>query len=196
MECTEIYQPEQQEQQEFLEELEEQQEEPGQQEQEREREHTVVIVGAGITGISAARTFYELSPNTKVIILEARNRYGGRVSDHLLTRNLTSADETGDTTVKINPGANWIHGLCESNPIYQFARILNLALHETSSDNCPGDDILLFDCPKYNINVCLGEAEGEEDSSGTSLKPIPLECYKQAIKLHKWIKRKLDDYPG
>lgn len=38
-----------------------------------------------------------------------------------------------------------IHGMCNENPFYVLARQLDLELYQTSSDDEPGDDVLLFD---------------------------------------------------
>jgi polyamine oxidase len=114
---------------------------------------TVLVLGAGPAGISAAKTLIEsgITP----IILEARERIGGRVCPGKLRKNLVAirspsndADDTNndEEELKIQLGANWIHGLDpEYNPIHTFVRELNLTLHENSSDDEPGDDVLLFD---------------------------------------------------
>ncbi|GAB1603984.1 spermine oxidase-like [Argonauta hians] len=68
----------------------------------------IVIIGAGIAGISAAE-FLIRNGFTNVSILEASNRTGGRI--------WTISDEEGR---KAEMGANWIHGI-EKNPIYQIA---------------------------------------------------------------------------
>uniref|UniRef100_A0A1I7ZHA6 monoamine oxidase n=1 Tax=Steinernema glaseri TaxID=37863 RepID=A0A1I7ZHA6_9BILA len=42
-------------------------------------EYDVAIVGAGLAGLSAARRIRQSEPNARIVILEARNRVGGRV---------------------------------------------------------------------------------------------------------------------
>ncbi|XP_014778480.1 spermine oxidase [Octopus bimaculoides] len=68
----------------------------------------IVIIGAGIAGISAAEYLIK-NGFTDITILEASNRTGGRI--------WTISDEEGR---KAEMGANWIHGI-EKNPIYQIA---------------------------------------------------------------------------
>lgn len=59
-------------------------------------DYDVIIIGAGAAGISAARNL--IYNGKKVIILEARNRIGGRIHD-IVTK------EMGD----IHLGASWLH---------------------------------------------------------------------------------------
>jgi len=67
----------------------------------------VVVVGAGISGLGAARALQELDYEVEVV--EARERLGGRIW----------------TVDRIDYGAHWIHGT-EGNPITQLARTLEL----------------------------------------------------------------------
>lgn len=60
----------------------------------------VVIIGAGVSGIAAARTLVDRKPGVKVIVLEGRSRVGGRLDTRVLK----------DGT-KIDAGASWIHGV-------------------------------------------------------------------------------------
>ena len=61
--------------------------------------HDVVVIGAGISGIAAARHILDARQNTDVLVLEARERAGGRI------HTITSKD--GEP---IEIGAAWVHG--------------------------------------------------------------------------------------
>ena len=66
--------------------------------------YDVIIVGAGVAGISAAISLAKL--NRSVIIFEARGRTGGRVFT--------------DKSINVDMGAQWIHGRL-NNPLYPIS---------------------------------------------------------------------------
>ncbi|XP_077984860.1 peroxisomal N(1)-acetyl-spermine/spermidine oxidase-like [Glandiceps talaboti] len=68
----------------------------------------VVIIGAGIAGLSAAKTLIN-NGITNVKILEATSRIGGRIQTQKLGNGI------------IEMGANWIHGVFQ-NPIFNLAQ--------------------------------------------------------------------------
>ncbi|XP_057498596.1 polyamine oxidase 1-like isoform X2 [Actinidia eriantha] len=72
---------------------------------------TVIIVGAGVSGISAAKVLAENGVDD-IVILEASNRIGGRIRK----------EEFGGVSVEL--GAGWIAGVGgkESNPVWELAR--------------------------------------------------------------------------
>ena len=69
----------------------------------------VVIVGAGIAGLTCARELSKHNDHLNVTILEASDRIGGRVK----------SIETNDGTT-IEMGAQFIHGTV-GNPIFDYA---------------------------------------------------------------------------
>lgn len=69
----------------------------------KESIYDVVIVGAGMAGISSAyHLLYENDFKGKVAILEARDRIGGRICGKIL--------EDSPDYQHVELGANWIHG--------------------------------------------------------------------------------------
>jgi len=85
----------------------------------------VLIVGAGIAGLSCAQELRSQDPDLRVAILEADNRIGGRIK----TINF------GGSTLE--EGANWIHG---RNKLYDYVVKKGLTVHE-----CKTEASLLFD---------------------------------------------------
>ncbi|XLR35786.1 hypothetical protein S83_026508, partial [Arachis hypogaea] len=71
---------------------------------------SVIIVGAGISGISASKVLAEKGVDD-IIILEASDRIGGRIRK----------EQFGGVSVEL--GAGWIAGVGgrESNPVWELA---------------------------------------------------------------------------
>lgn len=81
----------------------------------------VIVIGAGAAGIAAA---HELSlRHIKVIVLEARDRIGGRVW----------SDRRSDNQ-SVDLGAGWIHGV-RRNPVYRLVEKQDITVTETDYDN-------------------------------------------------------------
>jgi monoamine oxidase len=81
----------------------------------------VIVVGAGVAGLAAARRLK--LQGASVLILEARNRIGGRVWT-----------DTSMPGVSLDLGASWIQGT-NGNPITSLARSLNLRTSPTDFEN-------------------------------------------------------------
>lgn len=82
---------------------------------------SVIVIGAGMAGIAAARALYDAS--IQVTVLESRDRVGGRVC----------TDYTFGFPVDL--GASWLHGVCNENPLAPLIGRLGLPLYRTSGDN-------------------------------------------------------------
>ncbi|RYG62869.1 FAD-binding protein [archaeon] len=104
----------------------------------------VIVIGGGVSGLASARTLH--AAGVKPVILEARDRLGGRIFPGRVSTNLLPKEEQDGRFIRVQFGANWIHGLNDVvNPMFLFAKQMGLLLHRTSSDDEPGDDVLLFD---------------------------------------------------
>ncbi|WCJ32125.1 hypothetical protein M5689_013567 [Euphorbia peplus] len=86
---------------------------------------SVVVVGAGLAGLSAARQL--MSFGFKVVVLEGRNRAGGRV----YTKKMGQKDHFASVEL----GGSVITGM-HANPLGVLARQLSIPLHKVR-DNCP-----------------------------------------------------------
>lgn len=80
----------------------------------------VVVIGAGASGLACARALTDAG--LSVVVLEARDRIGGRV--HTST----------DTGVPLDLGASWIHGI-EGNPVTELAATAGIATAVTDWDD-------------------------------------------------------------
>lgn len=99
---------------------------------------TVVIVGAGLSGLAAAK---ELEGHGfKVIVLEARSEIGGRLRSGPLhpigqVTGATTASVPQNTTssVSVDLGASWVHGITD-NPITAIASAAGVTLVNTTAN--------------------------------------------------------------
>ena len=85
--------------------------------------YDVIVIGAGISGLAAARLLH--SKGLKVIVLEARDRIGGR-----LWTNKSSF------SVPVDMGGSWIHGTGGGNPLTQLAKDHSIVTEKTDYENC------------------------------------------------------------
>ncbi|OAE34520.1 hypothetical protein AXG93_1515s1020 [Marchantia polymorpha subsp. ruderalis] len=84
---------------------------------------TVLVIGAGVAGLAAARVLQAQS--FKVVVLESRDRVGGRVyTDHSFG-------------FPVDMGASWLHGLCKSNPLAHLVGQLSYALFDMEGNKVP-----------------------------------------------------------
>lgn len=85
-------------------------------------DESVLVIGAGIAGLAAASELHA-SGFEDVVILEARDRIGGRI----WTENVGG-------TIPVDLGASWIHGV-RGNPIADVARRSGIETRPTDWDN-------------------------------------------------------------
>ncbi|KAJ8335806.1 hypothetical protein SKAU_G00391480 [Synaphobranchus kaupii] len=90
----------------------------------RHRQPRIVVVGAGLAGLSAAKTLLE-NGFTDVTVLEASDRIGGRVQ----------SVQHGQATLEL--GATWIHG-AHGNPVFHLAEDNGLLEHTTDGERSVG----------------------------------------------------------
>lgn len=86
-----------------------------------EKGETVIVVGAGVAGLSAARRL--VKQGCRVTVLEARQRVGGRI---------WTSREWEDAPLDM--GASWIHGV-KGNPISDLARENGVKTATTDYEN-------------------------------------------------------------
>eukprot|EP00884_Botryococcus_braunii_P005629 jgi/Botrbrau1/15067/Bobra.118_2s0015.1 len=82
---------------------------------------SAIVIGAGVAGLIAAQTLRNASFN--VVVLEARQRIGGRISSETLFSNIT-----------VDAGAAWLEGV-KGNPLAQLASSAGIKTQITTWDN-------------------------------------------------------------
>lgn len=92
---------------------------------QKERHSQVLILGAGMSGIAAAKTLHEKHGIDDFVILEGYNRIGGRMRQV----------EFAGTVVEL--GANWVQGI-KNNPIWDLVQKYNLRGGFTMAEPTPG----------------------------------------------------------
>ncbi|KAI8520756.1 hypothetical protein Bbelb_005100 [Branchiostoma belcheri] len=113
-------------------------------------ERKVIIVGAGIAGIAAAKTLHENGVDD-FVILEGSDRIGGRMKQV----------EFGG--VKVEIGANWVQGL-GNNPIWELAQRYNFSGKVSNYD-----DVIIRNKTGSDVTE---QAEGAWERLGTAQESL------------------------
>jgi len=77
--------------------------------------YDTIVVGAGVSGTAAAHVL--AAAGQRVLVLEARDRIGGRLHSEILAGRTTDV------------GGSWIHGISQ-NPLYEAALAFDLPMRE------------------------------------------------------------------
>ena len=119
---------------------------------QEEKEYDVIIVGAGISGLAAGKALKENGHD--VLILEARDRVGGRI--------WTEPIKIDNSTIFLDLGASWIHGT-KYNPIYAIAKKHNITTHPTIPDDWITNSVIYDKDGKLNETKTNEMAEKFEE---------------------------------
>ena len=98
----------------------------------------IIIIGAGMAGLAAARTLQEAGYSVQ--ILEGRDRIGGR----------THTDYSLDASIDL--GAAWIHGPL-GNPLTPFVPQFGVEAANTDYDNEEGGNLMAFAADGTPLNA-------------------------------------------
>lgn len=93
---------------------------------------TVVVIGAGPAGLSAARSLQD--HGVKVVVLESRDRPGGRCH----TTTMDAKPHFGLPSVQVDLGASFVHGCHEFNPLFVIARDNKVVLNNAGGGYSAG----------------------------------------------------------
>ncbi|QDS75229.1 hypothetical protein FKW77_000367 [Venturia effusa] len=117
----------------------------------------VLILGAGLAGLSTAHRIHSLSPLLNILILEARDRVGGRT----WSRPLSSGEGT------IDVGAAWINDTNQSR-MFELVRRFGAELVE---QNTKGDVVLQHQDGRL-MRFAYGELPGFEPKEQAHVETI------------------------
>lgn len=146
----------------------------------------VVVVGAGISGLVAAREV--AAKGRSVVLLEARDRVGGRILNHALSDG--SVIEAGGAFV--GPTQDHILGLCEKLGIQTFKEhtagksvYLSKGMRQEYEGTIPPDPLILPDAGRLQLQLDEMSKEVPVDAPWLAAKAAEWD----STSLHDWIKQ-------
>ena len=110
----------------------------------RSRRERIVVIGAGVAGLAAARQLRQ--QGFAVTVLEARKRIGGRIE---------SVDIGGQ---RVDLGAQWIEGI-RQNPVYGLCKKLDIKTIEGDQDSLAVYDLDGYRFSEPEIETYYGRAD-------------------------------------
>lgn len=104
-----------------------------------EHRYDTIIIGAGVSGLTAAKQLHEAQQD--ILIIEAKNRLGGRVHTNY------------DWGFAIELGASWIHGI-NHNPLVPLLNTQSLAKNSYDNSNPIAmlNDFALYDSEGHPVS--------------------------------------------
>jgi len=96
----------------------------------------VIVMGAGVAGLSAAR-YLEDSGKATVIVLEGRDRIGGRVH----TYQFPALPQEQLPAVKVDLGANYMHGCGPGQKVFELACSLGIKSGEVANGHWESTEV-------------------------------------------------------
>jgi len=97
---------------------------------------TVVVMGAGVAGLSAARHLHA-SGRCNVVVLEGRDRIGGRVH----TYQFPALPHEQLPPVKVDLGANYMHGCAPGQKVFELACRLGIKSGEVANGHWESTEV-------------------------------------------------------
>ncbi|MCO5565888.1 hypothetical protein L7F22_019563 [Adiantum nelumboides] len=103
----------------------------------------VIIIGAGIAGLSCARRLVQKG-GLEILILEGRDRIGGRIHTWDLKENKTyDPKEHQKVSFPIDLGASFIHGVSKGHPVKELEKEVGFTTFDSEKDESA---LIFYDC--------------------------------------------------
>ena len=124
-----------------------------------------VIIGAGASGLQCCARLIE-HPDVDVVVVEARDRIGGRIHTRHETVDVVTADDNGGSNNKVSfrrdLGASWVHGASDDNPMVKL-------LEECKTPVLKSLDPIFEGNPWIRPNTVLHHNNGDDERARKSL---------------------------
>ena len=128
----------------------------------------VIIIGAGMAGVSAASTLTAADPSLSYVVLESQNRVGGRM------RSVNFGVPQNSWTIE--DGANWVLDF-NDNPVLAMAEAIQLQAPVNNYGNVQAyyEDVRML-CSIFSIFISIFAKPSLSHSTSRALPSTPLSC--------------------